>query len=303
MPRPERPLDPSSGPIQAFASELRKLREDAGNPKYLQMARQSGKSRTALAEAAGGDHLATWETVAAFVTACGGDPATWRMKWEVVRDEVRKSEPIDDNKVGQSLSSAPPDVATHIKETLPLPEPTPNNLSSRRWRQVALLMTMPALIGAAAGAGVTVLLVRQNQDQPVQNPAVTSTSSSSPVSAHSSVIITVQNKVALGADRLIEDPAGPVSLCAKAVPYCTRQGFKLEGTDMSSGAQLVANCQTTGAEMFNYNLDSSESKNNPHRADSSLWYRAKWPDSRSGFISEVYIVPEDRSGKGLPTCQ
>ena len=89
MGRPERPLDPAAGPVQAFAAELRKLRQEAGSPKYLQMQRLSGRSRTALAEAAGGDHLATWETVEAYVSACGGDPAEWATRWEEVRDAIR----------------------------------------------------------------------------------------------------------------------------------------------------------------------------------------------------------------------
>ncbi|MBF6169109.1 helix-turn-helix domain-containing protein [Streptomyces gardneri] len=88
MPRSERPLDPSSGPIHAFAADLRRLRARAGNPKYLQMARLSGRSRTALSEAAGGDHLPTWETTEAFVKACGGDVGTWLTKWEQVQEQV-----------------------------------------------------------------------------------------------------------------------------------------------------------------------------------------------------------------------
>ncbi|WP_433726509.1 helix-turn-helix domain-containing protein [Nocardia sp. CA-129566] len=88
MPRPERPLDPSAGPVQAFAAELRKLRAGAGDPKYLQMARMTGRSRTALSEAAGGDHLPTWETTEAFVKACGADIGTWRLRWERVQEQM-----------------------------------------------------------------------------------------------------------------------------------------------------------------------------------------------------------------------
>ncbi len=91
MPRPERPLDPSAGPVQAFAADLRRLRTDAGSPKYLQMARLTGRSRTALSEAAGGDHLPTWETTEAFVKACGGDVGTWLAKWERVQDQLSQS--------------------------------------------------------------------------------------------------------------------------------------------------------------------------------------------------------------------
>ena len=89
MGRPERPLDPAAGPIQAFASELRRLRQQAGSPKYLQMQRRTGRSRTALAEAAGGDHLPTWDTVEAYVRACGGDLTQWQARWAQARDAVR----------------------------------------------------------------------------------------------------------------------------------------------------------------------------------------------------------------------
>jgi hypothetical protein len=93
MGRPERPLDPEAGPIARFAADLRELRQGAGSPKYLQMARATGRSRTALAEAAGGDHLPTWETVEAFVTACQGDALTWRARWERAQDAARV--PVD----------------------------------------------------------------------------------------------------------------------------------------------------------------------------------------------------------------
>ena len=76
MARPQRALDPSAGPVPAFAAEMRRLREAAGSPKYLAMARATGRSRTALSEAAGGDRLPTWDTVEAFVIACGQDPRT-----------------------------------------------------------------------------------------------------------------------------------------------------------------------------------------------------------------------------------
>ena len=47
MPRPERPLDPSDGPVQRFAGELRELRRRAGNPGYRELALQAGYSAAA----------------------------------------------------------------------------------------------------------------------------------------------------------------------------------------------------------------------------------------------------------------
>jgi hypothetical protein len=87
--RPERRLDPAAGPLQAFAVELRNLRESAGRPKYSTLAQRTGRSQTALSEAAGGQRLPSWETVEAFVRGCGSDPSTWRLRWEEVAAAVR----------------------------------------------------------------------------------------------------------------------------------------------------------------------------------------------------------------------
>ncbi len=57
MPRPQRDLDPAGGPLVDFARDLRVLRAQAGTPKCATMARRTGRSKTALADAAGGQHL------------------------------------------------------------------------------------------------------------------------------------------------------------------------------------------------------------------------------------------------------
>jgi hypothetical protein len=88
MARPQRPLDPTTGPAAAFAAQLRELREQARNPKYTVMAKRSGRSQTALSEAAGGQKLPTWETTEAFVLACDGDPLEWLDRWEAAFREV-----------------------------------------------------------------------------------------------------------------------------------------------------------------------------------------------------------------------
>ncbi|HEY0638603.1 MAG TPA: helix-turn-helix domain-containing protein [Pseudonocardiaceae bacterium] len=131
MPRPERPLDPAAGPIQAFAAQLRALREAAGRPKYLQMARATGRSRTALAEAAGGDHLPTWETVDAYVRACGADPADWLPRWERVH-EAQHPRP------------------TPTRLTLPRPAAAPATPADA---PVADPVVHPAVAGSVAAAG------------------------------------------------------------------------------------------------------------------------------------------------------
>ena len=287
MPRLPRPLDPTASPVQAFAAELRALREEAGNPKYLQMARVTGRSRTALAEAAGGDHLPTWETVVAFVTACKGNAQIWREKWEQVRDQTRG------NGNGTAEITVERDRPTDaLNQVATAEKPSP--------RRTYLPYVATALAAALIAVVTTVLITAgTSSGSRGTQPSTTTTPTTISVTA---AVITVQNKVALGADRLIEDST-PAYLSTKTAPYCAREGCKMTGTDMASGVMLVAVCHSQGTEMFNYNLDSSESKQNPHRLNSALWYRINLPDGRTGYLSEAYVVPEDRGGKGLPECR
>jgi transcriptional regulator with XRE-family HTH domain len=80
--RPEKPLDPGSGPVAAFAYALRELRHSAGEPTYAALAKRTGVSPSALSEAARGRRLASWPTVEAFVRGCGADPLPWRERWD-----------------------------------------------------------------------------------------------------------------------------------------------------------------------------------------------------------------------------
>ena len=57
VPRPERSLDPSAGPVQRLAADLRELRRNAGNPAYRELTKRCGYSTTTLSDAAGGRRL------------------------------------------------------------------------------------------------------------------------------------------------------------------------------------------------------------------------------------------------------
>jgi hypothetical protein len=88
MPRPERVLDPTHGPVQRFAEALRALRREAGNPVYRELAERSGYSTTTLSDAAGGRRLPALPVVLAYVRACGGDLDEWRERWEAAASEL-----------------------------------------------------------------------------------------------------------------------------------------------------------------------------------------------------------------------
>jgi hypothetical protein len=93
MPRPERPVDPSAGPVQQFAAELRKLRGEAGSLPYRTMALLAHVSRASLSAAASGHRLPTWEVTRAYVRACDGDEREWHDRWLAVRAEISPPPP------------------------------------------------------------------------------------------------------------------------------------------------------------------------------------------------------------------
>lgn len=80
--RPERELREDGTPLTALAIALRDLRRSAGSPSYREMGQRVHRSPTTLSEAAGGERHPTWDTLHAYVTACGGDPEAWRERWE-----------------------------------------------------------------------------------------------------------------------------------------------------------------------------------------------------------------------------
>ncbi|MDC0773293.1 nSTAND1 domain-containing NTPase [Streptomyces sp. HD] len=90
MGRPEADLDPRLGPVQRFAFELRKLRQEAGGITYRQMARQVEVSVSTLSRAAGGEQLPSLPVALAYVRACKGEETEWEQRWrEAVAEQAR----------------------------------------------------------------------------------------------------------------------------------------------------------------------------------------------------------------------
>src|SRR5437773_6581620 len=88
VPRPEEPVDPDAGPLQALAWELRQLRERAGKPTYEVLARRSGYSRATLAKAASGRERPTEEVVLAYAVSCGADRQVWLSRYHRLTREL-----------------------------------------------------------------------------------------------------------------------------------------------------------------------------------------------------------------------
>jgi hypothetical protein len=280
MPRPERPLDPLAGPVQAFAAELRKLRDQAGNPKYLQMARLTGKSRTALAEAAGGDHLPTWETVEAYVVACGGDAVAWRFRWEEVEEQVRVRRGLEPRQ------PAPPPVERPVTWV----DPSRHAAIADR-RLVALVGVLVVLVVLSASTAGVALLARGDggsggrTDQAAGPPGgLVYHSSPRPVEIHSA-------------------DSAPVRLATRPAGGCVDRGCALPERAWP-GEYWVASCYVVGEMMTDANPDRVDGSREQNRKDyrSDGWYGLPLYDGRLGYLAEVNVTPEYRGGLNLPAC-
>lgn len=86
MGRSETLLDPGEGPVQQFANDLRRLREQAGSPTYRQLAERAHYSPAALSQAAAGRAMPSLPVTLAFVEACGGDREEWERRWQALRN-------------------------------------------------------------------------------------------------------------------------------------------------------------------------------------------------------------------------
>ncbi|PZW03349.1 Protein of unknown function [Micromonospora phaseoli] len=161
MARAERPLDPTADPLQAFAAELRRLRDAAGRPTYEALARRAHRSASSLSEAAGGRKLPTLDTTLAYVRALGGDEAEWIERWRTTADAT-----TTDGAAGRPAGDPP----TAAGEAHPVdgepPEPDEDAPERRNRRttgalalaavMVAGFATLPWLAGGfGAGGGPT----------------------------------------------------------------------------------------------------------------------------------------------------
>jgi hypothetical protein len=88
--RPERPVDPSDGPLSRFADGLRQLRAVAGYPTYRAMAARAHFSPSVLSTAASGAAFPTLRVTLAYVTACGASVTEWQRRWEATASELAR---------------------------------------------------------------------------------------------------------------------------------------------------------------------------------------------------------------------
>lgn len=157
MGRPERPVDDSGGAVAEFARGLRRLRRDAGNVTYREMARTALFSPSVLSHAASGHRLPSLEVTLAFVRACRGDAAAWEDRWRRVsgpRQASARTSPRPSAKGTTTLMPRP--------AQLPL---RPRGLPGRaaelsRINLGPAELAMPVLISGAVGMGKSEFALR-----------------------------------------------------------------------------------------------------------------------------------------------
>ncbi|WP_441247003.1 helix-turn-helix domain-containing protein [Kitasatospora sp. McL0602] len=137
MGRQEQELDSREGPLAHFACELRELRRRAGSPPYRRLAADTNYSASTLAAAAAGHRLPSDAVLAAFVTACGGDPAEWEQRRVRVHQLVT-APPTAAAAAADTAApaAAAPDVASAAPESRPPDRP---RVSAALLRCVSLL--------------------------------------------------------------------------------------------------------------------------------------------------------------------
>ncbi|MGP4001051.1 helix-turn-helix domain-containing protein [Streptomyces sp. 8N706] len=147
MGRPETHIDPTQGPLQSFAYELRALRRSVGNPSYRKLASRANYSGTTLSEAARGLSFPSLEVTLAYVSACGGDTARWKRYWKETDSLLHAAE--------SRAEQGPPRPVTSVTRLAGTAAVATGTVTPRRFESHDVVMRFsPALAGAVGVAGL-----------------------------------------------------------------------------------------------------------------------------------------------------
>ncbi|MER6363192.1 helix-turn-helix transcriptional regulator [Kitasatospora sp. NPDC001527] len=179
--RPERPLDPDAGPVEAFAHALRALRREAGSPSYRWIAARAHYSHTVVSDAARGERLPTLAVTLAFVEACGADRGAWEARWHLHQQLAAagtRTAPADADAAPEpdAAPSAEPEHPEHPEHPEPSEPSEPDGASPRRrfrrlpGRRATALAALLLALALVLGAGTTGWLLRPVPAAPTTPP-------------------------------------------------------------------------------------------------------------------------------------
>jgi hypothetical protein len=84
--------------------------------------------------------------------------------------------------------------------------------------------------------------------------------------------------------------------------HCADDHCALSGTELHSGDPITATCRTDGDRTTNGEDRNARDDGNPGLAESTLWYGVRRTDGRFGYLSAIWVQPQQRGGLGLPAC-
>lgn len=162
MGRRERSLENCAEPLARFAADLRALRVSCGEPTYRRMASSSYFSAATLARAASGYTMPSLDVTLAYVSACDGDPADWRRRWESARHELSATAATADGPVPAEPEDGPP-VSTDPDPPEPVDADAPPTVEQEgtrpRRRRLRRLVLAGGLTLSLAANGVLLYIV------------------------------------------------------------------------------------------------------------------------------------------------
>jgi hypothetical protein len=160
--------------------------------------------------------------------------------------------------------------------------------TSRAARIAALASILAATIAAASTLLAAVALLQEKEKHNLPIPT-------------SGVEVSVYNKVTDEATSAREGPY-PAYLSKAPQNACLQRGCDVPGTRFNTGDTLTAVCAIRGDFITN-GIDSSPADDaNPNLYSSNLWYGARASSGQFGYLSEVWIQPNQRGGAGLRSC-
>lgn len=74
-----------SGPREAFGARLRALRRAAGGPPLVELSEYAGISQSTIIRMMNGQTVPNWGTAFMVIKYLGGDPALFRVDWDLAR--------------------------------------------------------------------------------------------------------------------------------------------------------------------------------------------------------------------------
>lgn len=129
--------------VEQFAADLKMLRIEAGNPTLGHLQHETGISRTVISAAYSGRQLPSTRTVHGLVRACGGDPAGWLQRRDLLA-------------AGEEPPAEPPAAPEPDAAARPRPR------ASRR--RLVLAGIAAFAIGAVLATGVTASVMNSRAD-------------------------------------------------------------------------------------------------------------------------------------------